>query len=231
MIRVKKRKMKKSNFPVIKFGLLGLLTLVNVFNVSIGFGIWDQLSANQDGNVITIGTGTSVSFTQTTANFTNTNLLIAENMATRTSNDINTSINTTYEIELVNDVTNEVITPYMDAGTGETWFAEIKIGNVLIENNNVDVTSNGAGALRFRIDFIQNSQTTTGTNTVVSAFNAQSELVQSIEIIDNGTYIPTDFQVHLSIINEYTDAHSIALHGASVSYEIYLEITKVPESM
>ena len=223
--------MKKNKVILIKSGLLGLLTLVNILNVSIGFGIWDELSVNQTGNVITIGTGTAVSFTQSAANFNENNLLIADNMATRTSNDINTSINTTYTIELVNDVTNQVITPNMNAGSGETWFVEIKIANVLIENNSVDVTNHGAGALRFRIDFIQNSVTTSGNDTVVSGFNAQTELVESIEIIDNGTYIPTQFQVHLSIINEYTDAHSLALHGANVSYEINLEITQVPETM
>ncbi len=223
--------MRKNNYQLIKIGLLSLLTLLNVFNVSIGFGVWDGLVTNQSQNVITIGTGTSVSFSQSAANFTGTNLLIAENMATRTSDDINTSINTTYTIELVNDISNQVITPYSNAGAGETWYAEVKIGSVLIENNDVNVTANGAGALRFRVDFIQNSQTTTGNNTVVSAFNAQSELVESIAIIDNGTYLSTEFQVHLSIINEYTDAHSIALHGANVSYQIQLEITKGPETM
>lgn len=215
----------------LKSFLLLVLVCLNLFNVAIGFGIWDNVSNVQSTQTIRIGVGTSVVMTQTEANFTETSLLIADNMATRTNQDINTSIATTYAVEIINDLTNAPITPYTDAGTGETWFLEIKIGQVLILNDNVDVTVNGAGALRFRIDFEQTSGVTQGTATTVENFNAQNELVRSIEIIDNGVYIPTEFQVHISIINLYTDAHSIALHGANITYEIYLEITPSPESM
>lgn len=222
--------MKRNNS--LKSALLTIsLITINFLNISIGFSIWDRLEANTNQNTIRIGIGTSLRFFYSSQNFGENDLLIAENMAMRTSEDVNTSIATTYTIELVVKDTSEIITPYIEIDTGETWFAEVKIANVSIVNNGVDVTAEGSGALRFTIDFLQASQTIEGTPTVVDDFNLQNELVESVEIINNGTYIATQFEVHLSIINWYTDAHSIALHGANVSYEIELEITQNPETM
>jgi len=228
---IKPRKKMKKRFRLYQHIAIALLVIINGLNISVGFSFWDELNRTLPNQTIQIGTGTEVVFSQTAANFTASNLLIAENMATRTSNDINTSIATTYTIDLRDKETNETITPLMHAGVGETWFAEVKIGNVSIINDEVDVTANGAGALQFAVDFIQNSQTTNGNDVTVLNFNANEELVESIEIIHNGTYIPTQFQIHLSILNLYTDAHSIALHGANVTYDIFLEITKTVETM
>jgi len=230
MIKQPKKQMK-NKFKVFQHISIGFLIIINGLNISVGFSFWDELNRTLPNQTIQIGTGTEVVFEQTAANFNEFNLLIADNMATRTSNDINTSITTTYTIDLRDKETNETITPLMNAGVGETWFAEVKIGNVSIINDEVDVTANGAGALQFAVDFIQNSQTTNGNDVTVINFNANEELVESIAIINNGTYRPTQFQIHLSIINLYTDAHSIALHGANVTYDIFLEITKTVETM
>jgi uncharacterized repeat protein (TIGR02543 family) len=216
----------KNKYQLLKNISLTLLVLINVFNVSVGFSFWDDLSQVSPGQTIQIGTGAAVSFSQTAVNFDEDNILIAENMVTRTSDDINTSIATTYTIDLVNKATNETITPYMDAGNGETWFAEVKIGNVVIMNGGTDVTNDGDGALRFAVDFIQDSVTTNGDDITVDDFDSNGDLIERINLIDNGVYLPTQFQVHLSIINLYTDAHSIALHGANVTYDIFLEIKK-----
>jgi hypothetical protein len=231
----------KNKFKVFQHISIGFLIIINGLNISVGFSFWDELNRTLPNQTIQIGTGTEVVFEQTAANFNEFNLLIADNMATRTSNDINTSITTTYTIDLRDKETNETITPLRNAGVGETWFAEVKIGNVSIINDEVDndeddndeddVTANGAGALQFAVDFIQDGQTTNGNDVTVLNFNANKELVESIAIIDNGTYRPTQFQIHLSIINLYTDAHSIALHGANVTYDIFLEITKTVETM
>jgi hypothetical protein len=230
MIKQPKKQMK-NKFKVFQHISIGFLIIINGLNISVGFSFWDELNRTLPNQTIQIGTGTEVVFEQTAANFSEFNLLIADNMATRTSNDINTSITTTYTIDLRDKETNETITPLMNAGVGETWFAEVKIGNVSIINDEVDVTANGAGALQFAVDFIQDSQTMNGNDVTVLNFNANEELVESIEIINNGTYRPTQFQIHLSIINLYTDAHSIALHGANVTYDIFLEITKTVETM
>ena len=230
MIKQPKKQMK-NKFKVFQHISIGFLIIINGLNISVGFSFWDELNRTLPNQTIQIGTGTEVVFEQTAANFNEFNLLIADNMATRTSNDINTSITTTYTIDLRDKETNETITPLMNAGVGETWFAEVKIGNVSIINDEVDVTANGAGALQFAVDFIQDGQTTNGNDVTVLNFNANEELVESIAIINNGTYRPTQFQIHLSIINLYTDAHSIALHGANVTYDIFLEITKTVETM
>ena len=230
MIKQPKKQMK-NKFKVFQHISIGFLIIINGLNISVGFSFWDELNRTLPNQTIQIGTGTEVVFEQTAANFNEFNLLIADNMATRTSNDINTSITTTYTIDLRDKETNETITPLMNAGVGETWFAEVKIGNVSILNDEVDVTANGAGALQFAVDFIQDGQTTNGNDVTVLNFNANEELVESIAIINNGTYRPTQFQIHLSIINLYTDAHSIALHGANVTYDIFLEITKTVETM
>lgn len=218
---------KKRNYKII--GSLGVV-LFFLGNVVGGYAIWDQLFRSVQNNIIQIGIGTTATLNQVSLNYDEDNLLIADNMPLRTDDDINTSFQRTYEIELLVKGTNELITPYIENGSGEMWYAEIKVVNVLVLKNGTNVTNDAAGALQFRIDFTQGQTTINNDEYTVASFQ-NNTLVQSVLIINNGTYIPTQFTILISIINLYTDLQSSALHDSSITFDLQLEITENPEAM